>query len=37
MSHANAALTPVQRLRLARLIIEDDWTIAQAADFFHVS
>jgi transposase InsO family protein len=37
MSHANAALTPVQRLRLARLIVDDDWTIAQAAAFFHVS
>jgi transposase InsO family protein len=37
MSHANAALTPVQRLRLARLIVDEDWTVAQAAVFFHVS
>jgi transposase InsO family protein len=37
MSHANAALTPVQRLRIARLIVDDDWPIAQAAAFFHVS
>ena len=37
MSHANAALTPVQRLRLARLVVDDDWSIAQAAAFFHVS
>ncbi|MCW2788612.1 MAG: family transposase [Aeromicrobium sp.] len=37
MSHANAALTPVQRLRLARLIVDDNWTVAQAAVFFHVS
>jgi transposase InsO family protein len=37
MSHANAALTPVQRLRLARLVVDDDWPIAQAAAFFHVS
>jgi transposase InsO family protein len=37
MSHANAALTPVQRLRLARLVVDDDWSIAQAAAYFHVS
>jgi transposase InsO family protein len=37
MSHANAALTPVQRLRLGRLIVDEDWTVAQAAVFFHVS
>ena len=37
MSHANAALTPVQRLRIAKLIVDDDWAIAQAAAFFHVS
>jgi transposase InsO family protein len=37
MSHANAALTPVQRLRLGRLIVDDGWPIAQAAAFFHVS
>ena len=37
MSHANAALTPRQRLRVARLIVDDGWPIAQAAIFFHVS
>ena len=36
MSHANAALTPVQRLRVARLIVDDGWPVAQAAVFFHV-
>ncbi|MCM3689659.1 IS481 family transposase, partial [Kocuria rosea] len=37
MSHANAALTPRQRLRIARLIVEDGWPVAQAAAFFHVA
>jgi len=37
VSHANAALTPRQRLRIARLIIEEGWTIAHAADYFHVA
>lgn len=37
MSHANAALTPRQRLRIARLIVDDGWAIAHAADYFHVS
>lgn len=37
MSHANAALTPRHRLRLARLIIDDGWTVAAAARFFQVS
>lgn len=37
MSHRNAALTPVQRLRLARLIVDDEWPVAHAAEFFHVS
>lgn len=36
-THANAALTPRHRLRLARLIVEDDWTVAKAAEFFNVS
>ena len=36
MVHANAALTPRQRLRLARLIVDDGWTPARAAEFFHV-
>ena len=37
MSHANAALTPIQRLRLGRLIVEQHVPIAQAADLFMVS
>jgi transposase InsO family protein len=37
VSHANAALTPRHRLRLARLIVEDGWPISRAAEFFNVS
>ena len=37
MSHANAALTPRARLRLARLIVEDGWTPSAAAKMFMVS
>ena len=37
MAHANAALTPRARLRLARLVVEDDWTYAAAAKLFMVS
>lgn len=37
MVHANAALTPRARLRLAKLVIEQGWTIAQAAQRFQVS
>ncbi|WP_214466801.1 IS481 family transposase [Microbacterium flavescens] len=37
MSHANAALTPIQRLRIGKLIVDDGWSIAHAAVFFHVS
>ena len=37
MAHANAALTPRARLKLARLIVEDRWPIAQAAERFQVS
>jgi transposase InsO family protein len=37
MSHANAALTPRQRLRIARLIIDEGWPVAHAAAFFHVA
>jgi transposase InsO family protein len=37
VSHANAALTPVQRLRLGKAIVEDGWSVATAAAFFHVS
>ena len=37
MSHANAALTPRHRLRLARLVVDDGWPPSRAAEFFHVS
>lgn len=37
MSHANAALTPRARLRLAQLIVEKGWTYAAAAKMFMVS
>ena len=37
MSHANATLTPITRLRLARLIVDAGWTYAAAAAMFMVS
>jgi transposase InsO family protein len=37
MAHANAALTPKHRLRLARLIVDEGWTPARAAEFFNVT
>ena len=37
MSHANATLTPITRLRLARLVVEDDWTYTAAAKMFMVA
>ena len=37
MSHANAALTPRDRLRLAKLIVEEHWPVATAAKMFMVS
>ena len=37
MSHANAALTPRARLRLARLIVEEGWPVARAAERYDVS
>jgi transposase len=36
VSHA-AALAPVQRLPSARLIVDEGWTVAHAAQIFHVS
>ena len=36
-SHANAALTPRARLRLARLIVEEGWPVPRAAERFEVS
>ncbi len=37
MSHANAALTPRARLRLARLVIDEGWSRGEAAKMFMVS
>ena len=37
MSHANAALTPRARLRLARLVVDQGWPIARAAERYDVS
>lgn len=37
MAHANAALTPKARSKLARLVVEDGWPIARAAERFQVS
>ena len=36
-THSNAALTPRARLRLARLIVEDGWLPARAAERYDVS
>jgi len=35
--HANAVLTPRQRLRLARLVVEENWPKSRAAEFFGVA
>jgi len=37
MSHANAALTPRQRLRLARLVVDHGWPVSRAAEQFNCS
>jgi len=37
MAHPNAPLAPAGRLRLARLIVEDDWPLRRAAERFQVS
>ena len=37
MSHANATLTPAGRLRLARLVVDQRWSYARAAERFSVS
>jgi hypothetical protein len=34
VSHANAALTPRARLRLARLVVDEGWPIARAAESY---
>ena len=36
-THANAALTPRARLRLARLIVDHGWSVARAAERYDVS
>lgn len=36
-THSNAALTVRARLRLARLIIDDGWPVARAAERYDVS
>ena len=37
MSHANAALTPRARLKLARLIVDQGWPVARAAERYDVA
>ena len=37
MLHGNAALTPRQRLRLARKVVDEGWPVSAAASFFRVS
>ena len=37
MSHANAALTPRARLRLAKLVVDQGWPVARAAERYDVS
>jgi hypothetical protein len=37
VSHRNAALSPIGRLKLARLIVDDGWPVARAAERFQVS
>lgn len=37
MSHRNAPLSETGRLRLARCVVEDGWTLRRAAERFHVA
>jgi hypothetical protein len=37
VSHANAALTPRARLKLARLVVDQQWPVARAAEHYDVS
>jgi hypothetical protein len=37
VSHANAALTPRQRLRLAQQVVDEGWSVSAAAAYFRVS
>ena len=36
-THANAALTPRARLKIARLIVEEGWSIPRASERYDVS
>lgn len=35
MSHANAALTPRHRLKVAHLVVDDGWPISEVAGLLH--
>jgi transposase InsO family protein len=37
VSHANAALTPRARLKIGRLVVDEGWPVARAAERFDVS
>ena len=37
VSHANAALTPRARLKLARLVVDQGWPVTRAAERYDVS
>lgn len=37
MTHANAPLTPTGRLRLAKVVVEDGWSVRRAAERFQCS
>lgn len=37
MSHANAALTPRHRLKVAQLVVDESWPISEVAARFQVS
>jgi transposase InsO family protein len=37
VSHANAALTPIARLKLGKLVVERGFSVSQAADYYRVS
>ena len=37
MTHANAPLTPTGRLRLARVVVDDGWSVRRAAERFQCS
>jgi transposase InsO family protein len=37
VSHANAALTPIARLKLGKLVVDHGFSVSQAADYYRVS